>query len=768
MKLPAILFFILSIFSSQAEITYKFDLINDDHYVGELNYFQLQSTSKIQIEKLPEVEGIKWLKTRYSQTNRQVNGENIVIYKAMLNFFAKESKLFRLPVIESKLDDTLIYLKAKPFEVKRSRSDSEKFVRILYDGKPEAHEYFVGQSIDLDLLVFKKAGSQESVLHPSVELNNAKLYRYKNPGLNLGMGNNSSIYYKFTSGVYQDIKNKELDGKTWDIRRYKVTAQLMRSGKVTGEVLTFVTENGRKMPIVNKFSFDVKEVPENRSKNVFDSRLTGEWDINAKLSTDKIEANKTFTYTVNFKGTGDLRRLEIPKLEIPGIKTVNSEFIKNEEFVNQWKGSLTYSLYASKDASQLPEIKMSYFNTKSQQHEVIELSKPHPVIGGADILKSDKVKKPLAANDLVLGEDIRKPLYLNLPAWLAILFFVMPLIFVCSPWLKKLAVKPEVRKSKDLLKRRTNLVKKCEVVSEDQVPQLIKKDLIPLLIDTYQLPQGSTVEEIIPYIKCEKLQQLLLNFNQSSYSGKKYELCPGSLKKAIHNLSIALMLIFSSAAMAETPNEVSFDAANDAFSKAEYDKAVKQFKELLKLHPNNVSVHYNLGNTYYKNGDYNRARASYHAALMLNPSHEGCNKNLNQLNEETNYSGPPGNPLNFLRTDHWLALFIVTWSVFWLIITVLKMKKKRIAETVYCGTAVLGLLSAILYFQIFISYAEGRYQVITDNAVCYDKPGTISKTLNKIPSGTEFIILKTSQDYALVQSEGRQFWLNTKNLQKIW
>ena len=767
-RLFYISFFLLNL-SSEAELAYKFDLINEAHFAEELNYFQIQSTSEIKINKLPEIQGLVWLDTEYSVSNRKLNDEEIKIHKAKLMFFTTKEGLYKFPLIEAKIGEETIYLKAEPLRILPKRNKTEKFVRLLYNGKASPEEFFVGQSVDIEILVFTTAGSGNGINNPSVKLDNARLYKYQKQDMSLfNMSSGSNIFYRFSSGIYQQLKNKKMNGKTWDVRRYKVTAQLMRSGNVSGRILTTLTDkDGRHFPLVNDLEFKVKDIPKLNNKEILDSKLSGKWSIRAEISSEILEVNKSFTYSLKFEGNGDLRRLKLPEFNFPGIKVINSQFTKNEKFANHWEGNLSYTLFPSEKATIFPKIEMSFFNTETKEHEILELSKPIPVIGGSSP-KNLSSEKPIASQAESLSEDLRKPLYLNIPPLMIVLFFIAPLIFVCASWLKKFRAKPETKKLKSLSRKRVSLIKKCESADDQQIPALIQNELIPLLIESYKLPVGATVEELIQHVKCETLKKLLIDYNASSYGGKKLELCPNRLKKAINTLSITLFLVFCGTAMAGSSSEKKLTEANTAFSKTNYEASIKLYKELLKEHPNNASVHFNLGNAYFKNNELNKARASYHSALLLDPSHQGSKKNLKHLNEKTEYTGPPGNPLNILRSDQWLVVFIITWSLFWILLTVLKLKKKRLKETVYCGIGCLSLLAVVVYYQIAVSYATGRYQVISQYAHCFDKPGSLNKELNKIPLGTEFIILKESNQYALVQSEGQHFWLKIKDLQKVW
>jgi Flp pilus assembly protein TadD len=56
-------------------------------------------------------------------------------------------------------------------------------------------------------------------------------------------------------------------------------------------------------------------------------------------------------------------------------------------------------------------------------------------------------------------------------------------------------------------------------------------------------------------------------------------------------------------------------------AKGDLDGAIAEFRTALRLNPNHVAAHTNLGNALVVQGDFNEALDEYRTALRLNPSH---------------------------------------------------------------------------------------------------------------------------------------------------
>jgi tetratricopeptide (TPR) repeat protein len=72
-----------------------------------------------------------------------------------------------------------------------------------------------------------------------------------------------------------------------------------------------------------------------------------------------------------------------------------------------------------------------------------------------------------------------------------------------------------------------------------------------------------------------------------------------------------------------TPNnaEAYNDRGNAYYNKGEYDRAIADLNEAIRLDPNFVWAYNNRGNAYYNKGDIDRAIADYSEAMRLDPNY---------------------------------------------------------------------------------------------------------------------------------------------------
>jgi len=68
-------------------------------------------------------------------------------------------------------------------------------------------------------------------------------------------------------------------------------------------------------------------------------------------------------------------------------------------------------------------------------------------------------------------------------------------------------------------------------------------------------------------------------------------------------------------------NDAYYNRGNAYFDKGDYNRAIVDYTQVIKLDPNNDDAYYNRGNTYYNKRDYNRAIADYTQAININPNY---------------------------------------------------------------------------------------------------------------------------------------------------
>ena len=68
-------------------------------------------------------------------------------------------------------------------------------------------------------------------------------------------------------------------------------------------------------------------------------------------------------------------------------------------------------------------------------------------------------------------------------------------------------------------------------------------------------------------------------------------------------------------------NEAKGDAA---YERADYKKAVKEYKKAVKAAPNDAGLHYKLARAYFKKGEMGDAMSEFIRTTNLDPNHEGA------------------------------------------------------------------------------------------------------------------------------------------------
>ena len=76
-----------------------------------------------------------------------------------------------------------------------------------------------------------------------------------------------------------------------------------------------------------------------------------------------------------------------------------------------------------------------------------------------------------------------------------------------------------------------------------------------------------------------------------------------------------------------------------AYKNKDYDNAIINFTEVIRLKPNDASAYYNRGIAYMGKGDNARAGADFEAVLRLNPNHDKAKNNLELVRQQQSGGG---------------------------------------------------------------------------------------------------------------------------------
>lgn len=78
-----------------------------------------------------------------------------------------------------------------------------------------------------------------------------------------------------------------------------------------------------------------------------------------------------------------------------------------------------------------------------------------------------------------------------------------------------------------------------------------------------------------------------------------------------------------------------FDSANAAYAKKDFDKAIELYERIVSDNQQSPELYFNLGNAYYQTGDVAHAILNYERAKKLNPDDEDIAINLKFANQKT-------------------------------------------------------------------------------------------------------------------------------------
>ncbi len=92
-------------------------------------------------------------------------------------------------------------------------------------------------------------------------------------------------------------------------------------------------------------------------------------------------------------------------------------------------------------------------------------------------------------------------------------------------------------------------------------------------------------------------------------------------------LIVTFSIFLSVSTLAQAEND-SLTAANTAYKKGNFAKAISMYQGILKQGFESEALYYNLGNAYYKNGEVAKSILNYERALLLDPDDEDALQNL--------------------------------------------------------------------------------------------------------------------------------------------
>jgi tetratricopeptide (TPR) repeat protein len=251
------------------------------------------------------------------------------------------------------------------------------------------------------------------------------------------------------------------------------------------------------------------------------------------------------------------------------------------------------------------------------------------------------------------------------------------------------------------------------------------------------------------------------------------------IKRGLYLLLLLALPLFSLG----DDNEALFKQGNTAYSKGQYQQAIKVYQQVVDGGYQSAVVYFNLGNAYYKQGDIPSALLYYEKAHKLAPGDEDINFNIHYANLKTTDKVEAAPEFFVTQWWHGLVLFfsVNTLSIlsilafvagFLILILYLFSNSSAIKRaSFYVGVLMIFLgLTFIFMANRQINYFSGHHQAIifSGSVIVKSTPDANAKPLFVVHEGTKVDVLQTNNSWIEVQlPNGAAGWITANDVKEI-
>lgn len=249
------------------------------------------------------------------------------------------------------------------------------------------------------------------------------------------------------------------------------------------------------------------------------------------------------------------------------------------------------------------------------------------------------------------------------------------------------------------------------------------------------------------------------------------------------SLIFCISIFFTLTSFAQSEEQSTFLAANEAFSNKNYDQAIQLYESILDKDFQSSELYFNLGNCFFQKKEWGKSILNYERALLISPNDDVILQNLSLAKSETvdEIAVLP----NFFLARWWTQIRNLThsgvWSLFgillfWLgiggiIVWILGKERTQRKQGFLGGIITLGL-SILVFALAFSSY---QMQQKSNSAIIMSKetslkslPDEISNEILPLHEGTKVKITeKITSWYKVRLDNGEVGWIIESALEEI-
>jgi len=241
--------------------------------------------------------------------------------------------------------------------------------------------------------------------------------------------------------------------------------------------------------------------------------------------------------------------------------------------------------------------------------------------------------------------------------------------------------------------------------------------------------------------------------------------------------------IATTAAAPATSADELWNAANQAYTEGDFEKATTCYEQILSQNLHSAALYYNLANAYFKQGKLGEALLNYNRASRIAPSDEDICHNQAYAEKMTKDSIEKI-PEFFLVT--WLrqvrgALSCTAWTVTSLVMLALalamgliyllaqRMSLRKLGFYTMAATALLFIVTTIFAISERNMLIDRREAIVMSSAASVkSSPDRSATELFVLHKGTKVVIGEATEGWAEVRiADGRKGWIEEKRIERI-
>jgi tetratricopeptide (TPR) repeat protein len=775
---------------------------------------------------LPQVDGIRWLGEPSTRQNvRIVNGRRTTEFATTYSFVGTQPGRLRIPGNGVSLRNRSGVFEANDITIQIQSAEHIIRLQLTYNGKPEPPKaVFLGQEVVIGIELLVNSGIQThnsftnnvNNLLPKLELNNVVFKDYSKEN---EYTDKFRLAVTLPSLKQQTRTVRQVANRSYALFPYETAIIPLEVGTISGHVshtFIFTPQNQRRDPfsffggraaqifVESKFpEIAVKPIPKPSDADGQFLGLIGEWAIAATTDQPSVKVNNAVDLILTVKGKGDISTLRAPKLEFPGFRHFDPNVTKD---ANSASGKIVWTVIPLHMDSQLPNLELATFSPaqgnfiKHQLRPRVTVEEGDP---GVAVAPPSTPTLPADTGDLLFQDNeatrqsgilyikpslsayLQVPLAGNARAFLILLLLLGPLGFVGVSWFcgrqEKLSGNIAYRRKHDAQRKRAAVYAALKAASEEELPDVIRNELVPYLIAVKELPPGATIQDLLATIDDPELVDILKAVEASGFM-------PGSGPKidVVHLLNLlaksAIWLLAGMLANLALPAEANeaMSVAASAYENNKIDEAEAQYDALLRPGRANAHLLYNLGNCAFQRGEYGLAVARYEQARRLKPRDSDITENLNfvrgqlQLAPINNAEDPISvlaNVRDYLRPDEWLRLAALAWLLVWLLLALRRARGMPLFIPAAVSLGVAAVCVMAWFTQQQSTYRDNQGVILQASTPLFSVPHTGDEhdsAKQVVDTGKYVDIQEWRSEWLRVRVDQDEGWVRRSAVAIIW